>query len=536
MIRINQVGFAPTSSKEFIYTGKASTFQVIHQASGDPVYTGDLSDPIHDPASGDNVSRGSFSDFTEAGLYYIKVNHQISPVFAIDQELITDCTDGLLKAFYYQRCGITLSEDFAGPWHHQTCHREPSYLFADESKELDTRGGWHDAGDYGRYTVAAAKAVADLMLAYDCFPSVFDHAINIPESTLKGPDILHEIKYELDFMMTLQREDGAVYTKVTTRYFPGMIMPEEDLDKLLVFDISSPSTGDFAAAMAMASRLYQTFDKAYSQRCLAASKKAYTWLKDHPDPLLFKNPDNMNSGEYSDVSDLDERYWAAAELYRTTGEKAYHKDCLALGKKLEVFFNFGWADVSGYGSIAYLMSPHDKDSDFLSRLEDILQDQVDDYIKRSHQSGYGISLSIDDYIWGSNMVLLNQALLLILAKKHLGLSRVTSLIQSNWDYLYGKNPMDLSYVTGYGHRSVLAPHHRPSAADGVDVPVPGLVSGGPCAGLLDDIAKETCQGHPPAKCFIDHVDSYSTNEITIYWNSPAVFVGAYLVDQAKTDA
>jgi endoglucanase len=148
--------------------------------------------------------------------------------------------------------------------------------------------------------------------------------------------------------------------------------------------------------------------------------------------------------------------------------------------------------------------------------------------QRSKKDGYGITLSLEDYKWGSTMILLNQCMHLIIANHLLGIPEYDKLITSNWDYLFGMNPMDISYVTGLGERHIMNPHHRPSAADGVTEPVPGLISGGPCAGLYDEAAKQLCQGLPPAKCFIDHVESYSTNEITIYWNSPGVYVGAYL--------
>ncbi|NLP33783.1 MAG: glycoside hydrolase [Clostridiales bacterium] len=539
-IRINQMGYRTDSTKQVVYVGEASNFLIFDVEKDQLVLEGDLKTHGVDEASKDIVCTGDFSSLKEPGNYCICIGKEVSPIFTISDKQPQVCTDALLKAFYYQRCGEKLSKEHAGEWHHDVCHLQPSYLFHPEAEDLlknnpqalekiDTSGGWHDAGDYGRYTVAAAKAVADLLLAYEHYKEAFTSNLDIPESNLPGADILHEVKVELDFLLKMQRKsDGAAYSKVTTRYFPGMIMPEEDTDPLFIFDVSSPATADFAATMAMAARVYKEFDASYANRLLDASIKAYEWLEKHPEPMLFKNPPNMNSGEYGDVSDIDERYWAAGELYRTTGEEKYHSDFLKYYAQVEDKFTLGWSDVGGYGSIAYLLSEQELDTKIYEALKIDWITYAEILKQRSSKDGYGITLSLDDYIWGSTMVLLNQSMHLIIANRLKESKEYDYVIERNWDYLFGMNPMDISYVSGLGEQAIMAPHHRPSAADGVKEPVPGLVSGGPNAGLQDDAAKEYCQGQPPAKCFIDHVESYATNEITIYWNSPAVYVGAYL--------
>lgn len=534
-IRINQMGYHPNGEKQVCYIGQADNFQILRELDQTVVYEGVFEELQYDVASGDHVCRGSFTNLKKEGHYYIVVREEKSRVFSINSKGIETCNDALLKAFYYQRCGVALEEKYAGHWKHTACHLQKSRLFhpdnekAVEMMEIETSGGWHDAGDYGRYTVPAAKAVADLMLSYEMFERAFQHTIDIPESKLPGADILHEVKFELEFMLKMQRSsDGAVYTKVTTRFFPGMVMPEVDLDPLYIFEVSSPATADFAASMAMAARVFRSFDPIFADQCLCAALLAYDWLEKNLKPLLFINPENMNSGEYGDDFDLDERYWAAAELYRTTGEERFHKDFINYYKRNEELLNLGWTNVSGYGSIAYLFANRNKNAEVFDTLKNLWIKQADVFKELSLSDGYGITLTKDQYIWGSMMILLNESMHLIIAEQLLNERRYTTMIQRNWDYLFGINPMDISYVTGLGDQSVLNPHHRPSAADGVAAPVPGLVSGGPCAGLYDDVAQEYLQNQPPAKCFIDHVESYSTNEITVYWNSPAVFVGAYL--------
>jgi endoglucanase len=92
----------------------------------------------------------------------------------------------------------------------------------------------------------------------------------------------------------------------------------------------------------------------------------------------------------------------------------------------------------------------------------------------------------------------------------------------------GLNALDICFVTGLGENRVMHPHHRPSAADGVEDPVPGLISGGPNKNWPYGVTKEKLGGDvPPAKYFLDETPSADTNEIAIYWNSPAIFTFAF---------
>ena len=90
------------------------------------------------------------------------------------------------------------------------------------------------------------------------------------------------------------------------------------------------------------------------------------------------------------------------------------------------------------------------------------------------------------------------------------------------------NALDCCFVTGFGEKAVRFPHHRPSGADGIDDPVPGLISSGPNNYLCYPATHEKLgENTPPARYFLDETFSADTNEIAVYWNSPAVFVGAF---------
>lgn len=528
-IAINQLGYRSKDAKFAVIRGEGGGFRVVDAASGSTVWQGETGPAEWDEASGGMVSRGDFTSWEQLGSYRIESgNGHISYPFVIAETVYEDAHNALLKAFYFFRCGMELDEKHAGPWTHGACHLTPAIVYGDEEKRVDAYGGWHDAGDYGKYVGPGAKAVADLLLAEEFYPQAFARPLQIPESGGAMPDVLHECRYELEWMLRMQDEvTGSVFHKLTTLQFPpGDTMPEDDTADLYVSPVSATATGCFAAVMAMAARRYRRYDESFAGVCLSAAEKAWSWLEAHPDYPGFSNPPAIATGEYGDAQDADERYWAAAELYRTTGEARYHEALRQLVDSVQAsgLFELGWANMSGYGTIAYLFSEREKPQELAARLREGLLGRAAELAAVCAKDGYGISLLPEQYIWGSNMLVLNHAMLLLIADRLSGSSVYERHALEHVHYLFGANVVGMSYVTGYGTKPILYPHHRPSEGDGVEAPVPGLVSGGPNRGLHDDYAREHLAGKPPAASFADVMESYSTNEVTIYWNSPAVFV------------
>ena len=126
-----------------------------------------------------------------------------------------------------------------------------------------------------------------------------------------------------------------------------------------------------------------------------------------------------------------------------------------------------------------------------------------------------------DFVWGSSGVAANQGMLLIAAYRLTGEPRYLHGAVDNLDYLLGRNPTGYSFLTGFGDRTPMHPHHRPSEADGVDAPVPGWLSGGPNPGRQDRCEYPSTV---PALSFSDDVCSYASNEIAINWNAPLVYL------------
>lgn len=529
-ISVNQIGYLLQGEKLAAFTGPEHDFKVVDMDSGTVVFEGKTSPAKYDEVSGVSVHTGDFSEVRTEGRYRIEQGDGTSSVsFMISEKPYHDLQQGLLKAFYYYRCGEELTEEYAGDWKHKACHTSEGIVYGQPELRMDCSGGWHDAGDYGKYSGPGAKAIADMLLAYELYPSAFANAIPIPESNGTTPDVLLECKVELDWLFKMQdSQTGGVYHKLTTLSFPDLdVMPEDDIADLYFSPISATATGDFAGVMAMAARVYEPFDSAYAKKCLEAAVMAWGWLVQHPDVPGFTNPPEISTGEYGDSNDKDERYWAAAELYRTTGEEEYHQAFLELAQLDFPKYSLGWGDMGCYGTLAYLLNGEDHaDSGVYNSLKEGLLAEAERLAEQSQADGYKISLTEEDYIWGSNMLVMNNAMLLLVAEHVSGESAFADCALDHLHYLMGRNVLDISYVTGFGERAVMNPHHRPSVGDQVADPVPGLVSGGPDRGLHDEYVVEHLQGKPAAQCFVDHELSYSTNEVTIYWNSPAVFVTA----------
>lgn len=530
-IHINQIGYETTGKKVAIIKGQHKTFNLVDSKTGKVVFSKELSGKKNDESSGDSVCYADFSEYSQEGEYYLSVpglgksyNFKLA-----GNPLYSDVEEALQKALYYQRCGIPLEYKFASAYTHKACHQSLAGLYGNETVELDVSGGWHDAGDYGRYVVPAAITAADLMLAYEFFPDSFKTQINIPESSNSVPDILDEARYGIEWMLKMQdRSTGGVYHKVTSRTLPDMItMPEADVDDLLVMPVSTTATADFAAVTAMAARIFKTFDPAFSEKCLSASLKAWEWLEKNKSFIEFKNPQDITSGEYGDGSGADELSWASAELFRTTNEDKFN-DYFTGNYKTEGF-GLGWQNVSGFAAIAYMFSGSDKrDEGKANELKKSWLDKADMFVSTAEKDGYLLAMHKMEYGWGSNMNVANHAIHMLIADKLKRDNKYTGAAADCASYLLGRNTLNQSYITGFGSKQVMNPHHRPSAGDAVSEPVPGLLVGGPDSALEDDTAKEKLAGKAPAKCYIDDVTSYSTNEVATYWNSSAIFLFAYL--------
>jgi endoglucanase len=542
---VNQAGY-PRQSGKYVYTSqRADSFTVISAVNRMVLMRGPFTLlQSSDPATGLAIYGGDFSAVRHPGVCRVLTSGgDSSALFAIGDSVYDGVYRKALKGFYFQRCGVALLPAWAGVYQHPACHVGDGtyHSTADTSGFHPATGGWHDAGDYGKYVVNAGISVGTLLMAYEDHTASFaQDDLGIPESGNGVPDILDEVRFELQWLLTMQRSNGGVCTKLTRTQFEGFVMPQNDTGTRYLYQIASTATADFAAMMARAARVYQPFDAVFAQTCVNAATSAWAYLDAHPQIVPtggFTNPSGTATGEYGDANDSDERLWAAAELFATTGTPAYQTYYLLnAGSAGSAFAGLSWPNVRALANLTYLKTNRGGMNETVrSDLRQALVSFCQTLVGKRNSSGYHVVLQPGEYYWGSNSNALNAAMLLLAGYSESGTRTFLDAASDQLHYILGANAHALSFVTGVGSRATRHPHHRPSESDGVADPVPGLLAGGPNQYGGDPALNSAFSSStPPALWYLDTVASYASNEICINWNAPLVFVAGCLNAQALT--
>ena len=494
--------------------------------------------------------RADFSNFKDSGKYVLEVpGVGNSYPFEINHYIHAPVAKAALKSFYYQRMSTALPAKYAGKWQRGKSHPDNKVLVhasaADKKRPggtvISSPGGWYDAGDYNKYIVNSGITMATLMMLYEDFPGYFDTlTTNIPESKNAVPDLLDEVLWNLRWMFTMQDPgDGGVYHKCTTAEFEGFIKPEDAHEKRYVVQKSTAAALDFAAVIAQATRIYEKFPQqlpGLADSCRNAAQRAWKWAAQNPNvlydqPALNKSYDpDINTGAYDDRELSDEFFWAAVELYVTTSDTTYFAAFRKnINRKIDIP---SWSNVQTLGLYTILRSRKQL-TPLLQTEINLLRTQlivlagaqsrlVDTYAYRTPMEH-----SVDNFVWGSNAVAANQGILLLQAYRVTGEQHYVDKALDNLDYLLGRNATGYSYVTGYGTKTPMHPHHRPSETDKVKEPVPGLLVGGPNPGQQDKCTTYTSKSYDES--YTDDMCSYASNEIAINWNAPLVYL-AFFID------
>ena len=442
--------------------------------------------------------------------------------------------------------------------------------------------------------------------------------MTIPENNNGIPDILDECKIELDFFLKMMRDDGMVYHKAHDYKWTGLAVAPYDQNEngkenkapmRIVKPVTYAATLNASAAFAQAARLFKDYDAAYAKTMEDAAIKTYAAAQKNYKPFTSWGGDtkgeggisadimyapldqNKGGGPYGDTEVSDEFYWAACELYITTGDKTYYDELMKYGtnaygtdnaKALEIsttlvggenngsFSLFTWGTLNSVGSISLYVNSQDMlDKGLLTQDEvNTLKAQVlkaaDSVLEVQNKSAYGIpyvghdydttvwkydaasgkgesqTLSLEGgYEWGSNSMVINNSMALALAYDASKDVKYIDGVTTAMDYLMGRNPLEQGYVTGYGEHSTKYPHHRwwSGQLNSNDFPYApyGVLSGGPNSNMEDPMVQG--QGYKvgsiaPMKCYLDNVEAWSVNECTINWNSPLCWVASFLDDEA----
>jgi len=569
-IQVNQVGWLPAATKT-AYVGNwlgtagplpvdARRFRVIKAGDGETVLTGDLTARAPaDPWSGNDVYTADLSALNDAGRYRVAVpGIGVSDPFEIGADVYRPAARTVLRLFYHSRNGTPVVAPYADPGHERPEGGVPARLDGRYHPSVGrsmlgcagdacdggrpVRRGWFDAGDYGQYVPNAAPVWHAAGAAMDLGPERFgDGDLGIPESGNGVPDLLDELDWGMDWMLSMQDADGGVFFRIASRTWDDTL-PHRITEPRLLAEKTTHATAAFAAAAAIHARLLAPYRPRRAAAVLAAAERAWAFIETHPqwppEGERYRNPRGISAGEYQDKSALDNRLWAAGELYRSTGKQRYLDAYEALAP--EVFVD-PTAPVSYDKQVmaalwAYLMAaPGDagagdpRDPARLAEARKAVLAAADWRIRMAR--GHPYQAPVHHFIgfvgWGSFAHSTRATLPLLKAHRLTGERRYLDWALRSADTQLGANPQSLCYITGLGARPPRRPLSKLSQYDDNPAPLNGIPVTGPhwrVPASWPQMAVVNDSLLPPAKPAMERP------------REPADFAGTYPVLRRYTDA
>jgi endoglucanase len=561
-VNVDQVGYVPGLPKHATLTSDATAPQtwVLKNSAGTSVATGQtVPRGSVDPESGDSTHLIDFSSYDTAGAgYTLTVGTETSYPFDIATAAIKKLRYDSMAFFYHNRSGIEIEAQYVGaeyarPAGHldvapnQGDNNVPCLSTVPCGYTLDVRGGWYDAGDHGKYVVNGGISAWQVLNTYERAKLIGDAAalgdgtLAIPEKANGVPDILDEARWEVEFLLKMQAPDGMVHHKIHDANWTGLpMLPHQDPQARRLSATSTAATLNMAAVAAQSARIWKTIDPAFSAKAQAAAVKAYAAAKANPNKIADPN-DGTGGGSYSDDKLTDEFYWAAAEMFATTGEASYRTDVTSSAHFKGASLNargFDWGSTGPLGDITLALVPNGLPAADVTAIKSAFTTVADAHLSQMATQGYPAPYKpTTGYDWGSNGLIANNIAVLALAHDFTGAEKYRTGVFEGLHYLMGRNPMSYSYVTGYGDQPVKNVHHRHWANQlepTLPIAPPGVLSGGPNSALQDPIAARLLEGCKPQKCFVDHIEAYSLNEVTVNWNSAFAWISNWAAEKVTT--
>ncbi|MFF7389077.1 glycoside hydrolase family 9 protein [Streptomyces scabiei] len=561
-VRVNQVAYLPAGPKNatLVTDAAAKLPWQLKNASGAVVARGQSTPRGLDASSGQRVHSIDFGAYRKRGTGFTLVaDGETSRPFDIDPAAYERLRLDSLKYYYTQRSGTPISDDLRPGYGRAAGHVDVAPNQGDGDVpcqpgvcdyRLDVTGGWYDAGDHGKYVVNGGISTWEVLSTYERAlhartgkaGKLGDGSLDIPESGNKVPDLLDEVRWELDFLLKMQVPKGKplagmAHHKIHDEQWTGLpLMPADDPQKRELHPPSTAATLNLAATAAQAARLYRPYDPAFAAKALRAARTAWAAALEHP-AVYASESDGIGGGTYADNNVTDEFYWAAAQLYLTTGQKTFQDHVLASPVHTADIFGpigFDWARTAAAGRLDLATVPNRLPG--RDKVRQSVLKAADRYLATLKAHPYGMPYAPENnlYDWGSNHQILNNAVVLATAYDISGASKYREGAIQSMDYLFGRNALNISYVTGYGEVDARNQHSRWYAHQlDPDQPNPpaGTLAGGPNSGIQDPFAQSKLQGCVGQFCYIDDIQSWSTNEHTINWNAALARMASFVADQ-----
>jgi hypothetical protein len=496
-IKIDQFGYLCSSKKVAVIvdpqTGYNSAdafnpgtgtnqYQVRRWSDDVAVFTGTLqvwnSGNTH-AQSGDKGWWFDFSSVTTTGSYYIYdvANNVGSYRFEIGNNVYSEVLKHAMRMFFYQRIGqakTTTNSDVKwtdSAWYtgaNQDGAARSRWDKTNNATAKNLSGGWIDAGDPNKYTTFAQDVLIDLLEAYRMNPSIFADNYNIPESGNGIPDILDEVKYELDFLKRMQDATGTngFFLKVGVDNYNTFSPISNDTRPRYYIPECTSATLSGCAMFALAAIVYkassnsamQTYGNDLQTRAQNAWTRASTTTSNFTTFETTCDDQDIKSGDadYSAARQLQAAVIAAVYLYEATGQATYKNFVESKYTQIEPYSNSWWGPYNNGAHLALLRYAS------LSGVTASVATNI-----RNQKAGQNGTLSINDYNaktdlyrsympdaqfdWGSNSIKSaagNANLDFItfnLNTTNHALYRETA--EEYLHYIHGQNPQGMVYLT-----------------------------------------------------------------------------------------
>jgi endoglucanase len=503
-VRINQVGYVVDGPKAAtVLTDDREPLPFVVRSGERVVWRG-------------TSSRGpspvvEFSGCRETGTVVIEAGGFASHPFPITARPYAGLLGDALRFFYAQRSGIAI-DDAVLPGY----GRPAGHLGDADVDGLDLSGGWYDAGDHGKYVTSGALPASMLLAAHERYPG-----LPLPP----GPSVLDEARWQVDWLVRMQvppdrPHAGLAYHRLHDEIWTPLPMwPHLDRARRVVHPPSTTAAFQLAAAAAHAAR----FVPAY----LPAARRAWRAALREPALLAPDDAGAHGGGPYPDADPSDDAYWAATELFLTTGEAEFRDAVLRSRRHRSPLGAVEWDDLTAYARIELALATD------LPGIRDSVVDRADELLAIERTQPYGQPYAPDDgWDWGSVGRILGLLLIVAAAHRLTGAARFRDGLLGGLDYVFGRNPVGLSYVTGWGTETARRQRsrHFAHALDPSFPPAPrGSVVGGPNSKDYPGWPRDPrFAGLPDELCYVDAPDSETTNDVCIRWNAPLVLLAAHL--------
>ena len=557
-VRVNQVGYHPGGPKRATLVMEAAeptSFTVVGP-DGSVVFAGvsQVWPERPEPTSGLGVH---VLDFTAVGTdgtgFRVRAGEQQSHPFRLSAQLYDGLARDALRFFYLQRSGTAIDGLRAPGYGRPAGHvgREPnrgdtSVPAWDEPAasllypgwrahgRFDVSGGWYDAGDFGKYLTSGSIAVWQLLNVLDLLRRHPHAPRPIPESGL-----IEEIRWQLDWMLRMQVPPGqplegmAFHRVHGTEWSPLPGWPHDDPTRRVLHRPSTGATLHLAAVAAQGARLLRAVDAAYADRLLQAARIAHGAA--HRQPRLIAPDDHgvYGGGPYGDEELDDDYYWATVELWLATGDERFRRELEGSSLHHADAFSpdgFDFDQVAGPARLDLALTAGRAEREHVG---DAVLAGAERLLELEQRQPWGQPYApLPGWAWGSNGRILNNLVVLGTAAELTDDDRFRNGVLSGLDYLFGRNGLGQSYVTGYGTDYTAHQRTRHFARD-LDPAFPaaptGSVAGGANSRSHPGFPTDSrLAGLPPQLCYLDEPTSETTNDVCIRWNAPLVWIATYV--------